>query len=308
MRSNRALLEILTVMLVLAPSGVASAKLSVVATTPDLGALAGTIGGASVTVSVLAKPTEDPHFVDARPSHIVALHHADALIEGGAELELGWLPPLVEGARNPKILPGTPGRIVASDGIQLMDIPANADRSRGDVHAAGNPHFMMDPANARLVARHIANALCQLDAPGCPDYRKNLATFETRLDAKMAEWGRLLASYKGYQLVTYHTTWRYFGQRFGLRSEVFLEPKPGIPPSPPHLAEVIEKMNAEKIHVILVEPYQSHRIATTVADHTGATVVNVAQFPGSLPGTNGDYIALMDANVKAIAAALAANR
>ncbi|MGH9464464.1 MAG: metal ABC transporter substrate-binding protein [Thermoanaerobaculia bacterium] len=294
-------------LVVLALAGPALGELSVVATTPDLGALAAAVGGNAVSVLVLAKPTEDPHYVDARPSHIVTLNRADALIEGGAELEIGWLPPLVESARNRDLQPGAPGRIVASEGVQLLDVPAVLDRSRGEIHAAGNPHFMMDPSNAGIVAGHVGDAFCRLDPGECPRYRGNLATFQTRLDEKTKEWTALLAPFAGRRVVTYHATWRYFLQRFGLRSEIYLEPKPGIPPSPPHLAEVIARMNAEGIKVILVEPYQPLRTAEAVASHTGATVVPVAQFPGALPDTDDDYIRLMDANVRAIAAALAAS-
>jgi len=300
--------KLLLLLAIAASAAPSHAKLSVVATTPEFGAVATAIGGDTVTVLSLAKPTEDPHFVDARPTHIVTLNRADALIEGGAELEIGWLPPLVEGARNSKILSGAPGRIVASDGIQLLDIPSSVDRSRGDVHTAGNPHFMMDPLNARTVAGHLADAFCKLDAPNCAAYRSNLAAFQDRLDAKMQEWSTRLAPFRGTSIVTYHTTWRYFVQRFGLQAEIFLEPKPGIPPSPPHLAEVIGKMNAQGVRVILLEPYQSRKVAEAVASHTGATVVDVAQFPGAHPGTESDYLALMDANVQAIVAALAAGK
>ena len=305
---SRSAVGILALGLLLSGPAVARAKLAVVATTPELGAVASAIGGDAVSVTVLTKPTEDPHFVDARPSHIVTLNRANVLIEGGAELEQGWLPPLVEGARNARILPGTPGRVVASEGIQLLDVPAVVERSRGDVHAAGNPHYMMDPENAKIVARHIADAFCTIDAGGCANYRSRLTEFEARLEAKMMDWSRTLAPFRGSQLVTYHATWRYFAERFGLRSELFLEPKPGIPPSPPHLAEVIGKMNAESIKVVLVEPYQPRRVAEAVASRTGATVVDVAQFPGALSDTGGDYLALMDANVRTIAAALAASR
>jgi zinc/manganese transport system substrate-binding protein len=294
-------------LVVLGLAGPVRGELSVVATTPDLGALATAVGGDAVNVLVLAKPTEDPHYVDARPNHIVTLNRADALIEGGAELEIGWLPPLVEGARNRAIQPGAPGRIVASEGIQLLDVPAVLDRSRGEIHAAGNPHYLMDPLNARIVAAHVAEAFCRLDAEACPTYRSHLAAFEARLDEKMKEWTALLAPFAGRPLVTYHATWRYFAQRFGLRSEIYLEPKPGIPPSPPHLAEVIGRMSAEGIKVILIEPYQPLRTGETVASHTGAEVVQVAQFPGALPGTDGDYIALVDQDVRAIAAALGAS-
>jgi zinc/manganese transport system substrate-binding protein len=282
----------------------ARATLAVVVTTPDFGAVAAAVGGKNISLEVLAKPTEDPHFVDARPSHIVKLNRADVLIEGGVELEIGWLPPLVDGARNPKIARGAPGRIIASDGIALLDVPASVDRSQGDIHALGNPHFMLDPLNAKIVAAHFADAFCKLDAPSCDDYRHNLDQFNAAIDRKMKEWTAALAPFVGAPVVTYHVSWRYFAKRFGLRIDTFLEPKPGIPPSPPHLAEVIGKMNEQHIVVILVEPYQPRRVAEAVAARTGASIASVAQFPGALSGTDNDYVALVDANVTAIAAAL----
>ncbi len=175
----------------------AGAALNVVATTSEYGALASQIGGAKVAVTTIAKPTEDPHFVDARPSQIVALNRADVLIEGGAELEIGWLPPLLEGARNAKILSGAPGRVVASEGVQLLDIPLAADRSQGDTHVAGNPHFMLDPLNAKIVAEHIARVFSSLDPAGAALYKANLADFESSLQSKMTEWTAALAPYAG---------------------------------------------------------------------------------------------------------------
>ena len=287
-------------------AGPASAAVRVVATTPEYAALTTAIGGDRVTVTSLAKPTEDPHFVDAKPTHVVTLNKADLLIEGGAELEVGWLPPLLEGARNPRIQSGSPGHLLASDGIQLLDVPATLDRSKGDIHGAGNPHFMMDPVNAEVVARHIADVLCALDTPGCTSYKENLGRFEQTLDARTKAWMAELAPFRGAAIVTYHPTWRYFANRFGLKADTFLEPKPGIPPSPPHLAEVIAKMNADHIKVILVEPYQQRKAAEFVASNTAATVVEVTQFPGGLSGTESGYLALMDANVHAVATALAA--
>src|SRR6185295_18951544 len=284
----------------------ASAVLKVVATTSEYGALATQIGGARVTVTTIAKPTEDPHFVDARPSQIVALSRADALIEGGAELEVGWLPPLLEGARNGKILAGAPGRVVASEGIQLVDIPAAADRSQGDTHMAGNPHFMLDPMNAKVVAEHIVRVLGALDPAGAPTFKSNLAHFQASLAAKMTEWTAALKPFAGRPIVTYHPTWRYFGRRFGLVADTYLEPKPGIPPSPPHLAQVMQKMQAQNIRVLLVEPYQPRKTAEGVAARTNAVVVDVCQFPGGLPGTD-TYVSLIDADVKRIAQALASH-
>lgn len=282
----------------------ARAVLKVVATTSEYGALAAEIGGDRVSVTTIAKPTEDPHFVDARPSQIVAMNRADVLIEGGAELEIGWLPPLLEGARNAKILAGAPGRVVASEGIQLLDIPLAADRPQGDTHVAGNPHFMLDPLNTKIVVEHIARVFAALDPGGASTFSTNVASFESRLDAKMKEWTAALAPFAGRQIVTYHPTWRYFGRRFGLEANTFLEPKPGIPPSPPHLAKVMEKMQAENIRVLLVEPYQPRKTADAVAAHNHAMVVDVCQFPGALPGT-ATYLELIDTVVKRVAQALA---
>src|SRR5882724_6132455 len=194
----------------------ATAQLRVVATTPDLASVAREIGGDRVNVVALAKPTEDPHFVDAKPSFIVTLNRADALIEGGAELELGWLPPLLENARNGKINAGAPGRIVASEGIRLLEIPTSFDRSKGDIHSLGNPHFMVDPVAAKVVARNIANHFAQLDPKSAATYNANLARFNSTLDAKLADWQRQLAPYRGAKIVTYHRDFIYLAQRFGL--------------------------------------------------------------------------------------------
>ncbi len=307
MRSTKLLPFALAAATLLAPAVSAAIALKVVATTSEYGVLAAAIGGDRVSVTTIAKPTEDPHFVDARPSQIVAMNRADVLIEGGAELEVGWLPPLLEGARNARILAGAPGHVVASEGVSLLDIPQAADRSQGDTHTAGNPHFMLDPENARIVAAHLARAFAALDAAGAATYDANLAALTAELDTKMKEWTAALAPYRGRQIVTYHPTWRYFCRRFGLEANTFLEPKPGIPPSPPHLAAVIAKMAAENIRVLLVEPYQPRKTAESVAAHNQAQVVDVCQFPGALPGT-ATYTELMDTNVKRIAQALAAQR
>jgi zinc/manganese transport system substrate-binding protein len=285
-------------------AGTAQAKLSVVATTPDLGAIAHAIGGENIQLTVLAQPTEDPHFVDAKPSFIVRLNHADVLIEGGAELEIGWLPALLDQSRNPKIAAGAPGHIAAAQGVQLLEVPSTLDRSRGDIHAAGNPHYLVDPDNAKIVARHITEVFCTLDAKSAPAYRANLQQFVQALDSKLAEWEKQMAPFRGQQVVAYHNSWLYFGQRFGLKIDLFLEPKPGVPPTPTHLAEVIIGMKADKVHVILVDPYLNRRTAETVAGKTGATVVDVSQFPGGVKGTEGGYIPLMDHLVSSVARAL----
>jgi ABC-type Zn uptake system ZnuABC Zn-binding protein ZnuA len=278
-------------------------QVRVVATTPDLGALAREIGGDAVEVTVLAKPTEDPHFVDARPSLIVTLNRADMLIEGGAELELGWLPPLLQGVRNTKIAAGAPGRIYASTGVTMREVPVTFDRSRGDVHALGNPHFMLDPSNAKLIAAQIADRLAQIDASSAAQYRANLQRFDATLDAKLTEWRAQLAPFRGAKIVTYHRDFVYLAAAFGLEVLATLEERPGIAPSPAHLAEVIASMRAQNARVILVQPFQNRRTAETVARQTGAVVLDMPQQPGVAPGTD-TYFTLMDHLVRTLAGAL----
>src|SRR4051812_21903257 len=292
--------------LVFVPSLV-TAQLRVVATTPDLAAVAKEIGGDRVNVVALAKPTEDPHFVDAKPSFIVTLNRADALIEGGAELELGWLPPLLENSRNSKVAAGAPGRIVASEGMRLLEIPTSFDRSKGDIHSLGNPHFMIDPAAANVVARNIASHFAQLDPKNAASYNANLARFNSRIDAKLADWQKQLAPYRGTKIVTYHRDFIYFAQRFGLSIVDELEPKPGISPSPAHLAQVIGEMKRSNARIILVQPFQNRKTAETVARQTGATVIDAPQQPGAANNTS-SYFDNMDNLVHGIAAALGGAR
>ena len=279
------------------------ARLSVVATTPDLAALAKEIGGDAVDVKALAKPTEDPHFVDAKPSHIVTLNRADVLIEGGAELELGWLPPLLESARNSRISAGAPGRVVASKGIKMLEVPTTFDRSKGDVHALGNPHFLIDPLNAKIVAADIAEHLSQVQPQSADAFKANLQRFNTAIDAKLAEWEKQLSPYHGAKIVTYHKDFGYFAERFGLEIAETLEPKPGIAPSPSHLAQVISTMRNVKVRVVLVQPYQNRKTAETVARQTDAVVLDVSQQPGAIKGTD-TYFDLMDHLVRTLVSGL----
>jgi zinc/manganese transport system substrate-binding protein len=284
-----------------------ASKLNVVSTTPDLGAIAREIGGDRVEVKSLAKSTEDPHFVDAKPSHIVTLNKADALVEGGAELEQGWMPPLLDNARNSKIATGAPGRITASNGIKMLEIPATLDRSRGDVHALGNPHFLIDPKNAKIVANSIAQHLTQIDPAGAATYAANLKKFNADVDAKTAQWEKTMAPFKGAKIVTYHNDFVYFADRFGLQVVETLEPKPGIAPSPAHLAQVISAMKSNGAHAVLVQPYQNRKTAETVARQTGAAVLDVSQQPGAMKNTD-TYVAMMDNLVNTVANGLKADK
>ena len=280
------------------------ARLNVVTTLPDYASLATVVGGNLVDVTALAKPTEDPHFVDARPSFVVKLKTADVLIEGGAELEIGWLPPLLQSARNPKLEVGQPGRVVASQGLRLLNAPASLSRAEGDVHAMGNPHFGVDPIIAKAIAKHIAEAFSVLDAANAAAYQANEKAFEETINGKLQDWGRALLPFKGRGVVAYHDSWVYFAHRFGLVIDVFLEPKPGIPPSPSHLGEVIAKVKEGHIKAIIVEPFHNRKIADKVAASTGAKVVDFAQYPGAFPGTD-SYVSLIDTLVTRLAAALA---
>jgi zinc/manganese transport system substrate-binding protein len=295
---------LLSLMGLMLAQSAAQATLNVVATTADLGAIAKEIGANKIEVTTLGKPTEDPHFVDAKPSFIVKLNHADAVVEGGAELEIGWLPALLDQARNSKIVNGAPGHIACAVGVPLLDVPATLDRSRGDIHAAGNPHYIIAPSNAKLVAKNIADGFCAIDPKSVDVYRANLKTFDDEIDAKLAVWRQKLAPFQGQSVVAYHDSWPYFAKEFGLKIDLFLEPKPGIPPTPAHLADVIIKMKEENARVIIVDPYLNRKTADTVAAHTGAKVVEVTQFPGGVKGTEDGYIETVDYDVNAIAAAL----
>ena len=272
----------------------AQAKLNVVATTGDLGSITKVIGGDRIDLSVLGKPTEDPHFVDAKPSFIVKLNRADVLIEGGAELEIGWVPALLDQARNTKIVNGAPGHISCANGVALLDVPATLDRSRGDIHAAGNPHYVVAPSNGKIVARNIAEGLAANDPKNADYYQANLKKFDDDIDAKLVEWHKALDPFRGQSVVAYHDSWPYFAKEFGLKIDLFLEPKPGIPPTPAHLADVIMQMKTQNAHVIIVDPYLNRKTAETVARNSSATVVDVTQFPGGVRGTEGGYIEMVD--------------
>jgi zinc/manganese transport system substrate-binding protein len=278
-------------------------KLIVVATLPDYAALAREMGGEWVDVTALGKATEDPHFVDARYSLVVKLRQADVLIEGGGELEQGWLPPLLQTARNSRIETGAPGRVIAAEGIHLLGAPAELTRAAGDVHALGNPHFMVDPILAKTVAHHLAEVFSRLDPSHRDQFQANDRAFEATINGKLQVWGALLKPYQGVPLVAYHDSWLYFARRFGFKLEIFLEAKPGIPPSPAHLADVIARVKSEHARAILVEPFHNRKVAERVATATGIPVVHFAQFPGALPQTE-TYVALMDVLVGQLAAAL----
>jgi zinc/manganese transport system substrate-binding protein len=281
----------------------ADAKLKVVATFPDLGSLAYEIGKDKIDLVVLGKPKEDPHFVEARPNFVTSLRDADILIDNGADLELAWLPPLLQKASNSKIDLGKPGRVQASQGIALLNPTPNVMLVAGDAHARGNPHLMVDPMMAKAIAQNIAKSFKAADASNAAFYDANYRKFEALINAKLQGWRAILQPYQDQRLVAYHDSWRYFARRFGLKIDIFLEASPGIPPAPSHLTEVIQKMKEHHIKAILVEPYQDRRLAEKIARSADATVVDVAEFPGGIPGTD-SYVSLVNQVVKRVADAV----
>jgi ABC-type Zn uptake system ZnuABC Zn-binding protein ZnuA len=281
----------------------ASARLQVVSTLEDFASLAQTIGGDQVEAFSLARGYQDPHFVDAKPSFILKLSKADLLIAAGLELEIGYLPPLIDQSRNARIHPGGPGYLDASAGCEILGRPTQqVTRAMGDVHPYGNPHYWTDPENGRVIARAIAAKLSELDPAHKADYDRSLQAFEAKLTAKDAEWRKKLAPYAGSKIVTFHDSWPNFAKHFQLVVAGQVEPKPGIPPSPSHTLEIINLVLGEKIRVILVEPYFDLKTPKYVADKTGAAVV--VGYP-SVGGTKDipDYFALFDKNVDGLAAA-----
>ncbi len=282
------------------------AKLNVVATLPDFGAIASVVGGDEVLVTTLARGTEDPHFVDARPSFIRVLNRADVLIEGGAELEVGWLPPLVNNARNPKILGDEPAHVLMNRGIRMLDLPAGPiDRSMGDVHPGGNPHYTLDPANGAIMAVTVGEALAKVDPAHADLFRRNAKQFGEQLAAKVAEWTRALAPYRGTKVVTYHKSFDYLLDRFGFELVGTIEPRPGIEPSPTHINSLIPKMKAAGVRLILCEPNRPRKTPAHLAEATGARLVLL---PGLVGGAEKvtDYQGLFDHHVRQLTEALQA--
>jgi zinc/manganese transport system substrate-binding protein len=281
----------------------AAKKINVVATLPDFGAIAKEIGGERVNVTSIAKGSEDPHFVDARPSLVRVLNQADILLEGGAELEIGWLPPLIEGARNSRIVGSAPGHVLMSRGIRLLEVPAGpVDRSMGDIHPTGNPHFWLDPANGKIMATAIAEALSNVDSSGASYYNTNLGTFKRRLDTKLEEWTKAMEPLRGTRVLTYHKSFEYFLERFGLELVETLEPKPGIEPSPTHINALIPRAKERGVKLILIEVNRSRRTPEYVAQRIAAKVVVL---PGMVGGNEKvpDYITLFDYYVQQLKAA-----
>ena len=318
--------------------------LRVAATVPELGSLARAIGGAQVTVIVFAKGTEDAHFVEAKPSFIKDLSAADVYIQSGLELEVGWAPVLLHNARNSKVLPGAPGYVDAAEVITPLEVPTGpVDRSMGDVHPAGNPHYLTDPLNGLRVAQLLRDRFSALRPAHRASFAEHYTAFRQRVGAALVgeplaqkydveklallfEHGRLgaflqsqgetpllggwlgtMVPYAGTKAVADHNLWPYFARRFGLTLRGFMEPKPGVPPTTKHLQELVQTMQAEKIGIILTSVYYDPRHAQFLAQHTGAKAVAMAHQVGARAGTE-EYLRMVEYNVRQLAAALGARQ
>ena len=282
----------------------AAAQLKVVTSTTDLYDIAKAVGGNLITATHIGEGYQDPHFIEPKPSFVLQLQRADVWAFVGLDLEIGWMPPLLEAARNGKIRMGGSGYLDASRVIRVLDLPSgNVDRSQGDVHPLGNPHYWLDPENGRRIARMFKDKFSELDPKHEDDYERNEKAFEARLQAAETSWQPYIAKMRGKPVVAYHTSWRYLAQYTGLNIVGFMEPKPGVPPSASHLAGLIQQMKRTNAKLIVMEPFYNRKDADKVASFTGATVLIVPPSVGGIKGVD-DYITLMDHDIKAIAAAL----
>jgi zinc/manganese transport system substrate-binding protein len=300
--------RLLTLLAVLAAAARPAAALNVVATTEDLASLAREVGGDKIKVEAIARGYQDPHFVEAKPSFILKLHSADLLVVVGRDLEIGWLPPLVTQSRNAKIQPGADGYLDASLTARILEVPTGAvTRAMGDVHPLGNPHYWLDPGNGRRIAQAIQAKLAKMSPADAPYFTSRLSDFDGRLREAEKRWDASMAPYKGTKVVTYHRSWPNFCERFGLEVIGYVEPRPGIPPSPSHTLELIQEMKRQQVKVLLVEPYFDLKTPESIGRGTGAKVLVL------LPSVGGEkevtsYIGLFDYDIKLLVAALGGGR
>jgi ABC-type Zn uptake system ZnuABC Zn-binding protein ZnuA len=284
----------------------ASAALNVMTTTEDLASIAREVGGDRVKVDSMARGYQDPHFVEAKPSFVIKLHSADLLIAVGRELEIGWLPPLVTQSRNAKIQPGANGYLDASQSVRILEIPTGQiTRAMGDVHPQGNPHYWLEPGNGRRIAQAIQQKLSALSPADASYFASRYADFDRRLAEAEKRWDAQMAPYKGMKVVTYHRSWPNFVERFGLQVIGYVEPRPGIPPSPTHTLELIQEMKRQGVKVMLVEPYFDLKTPNAVARETGAQVVVLAPSVGAEKDIT-DYFKLFDYDLGRLVPALRA--
>ncbi|HJR50667.1 MAG TPA: metal ABC transporter substrate-binding protein [Gemmatimonadales bacterium] len=301
---NTLVLRSLVAAALFAAAAPARAAVDVVATTEDLASLVREVGGDRVRVEALARGYQDPHFVEAKPSFILRLNRADLLVLVGRELEVAWLPPLIQQSRNAKVQRGSPGYLDASLTARILEIPTGQiTRAMGDVHPSGNPHYWLDPGNGRRMAAAIRDRLSQLSPGDAAYFAGRYADFDKRLAAAEARWDALMKPFRGLDVVTYHRSWPNFAERFGLEVIGYVEPRPGIPPSPSHTIQLIREMKSRNVKLLLVEPYFDLKTPASVARESGAKVVVL------LPSVGGekevrDYIALFDHNLDKLVAAI----
>jgi len=306
MRTRLLLLVLFTALF--APMGAVAAdtRLTVMTTTEDLASIAREVGGDRITVESIAKGYQDPHFVEAKPSFILKLQKADLLIVVGRELEIGWLPPLLQQSRNAKIQAGADGYLDASQGVRILEIPTGqVTRAMGDVHPQGNPHYWLDPENARVIATSIAGKLSAARPADRAYFEQRLAAFGARLTDAVKKWTAQMAPYKGTKVVTYHRSFPNFADRFGLDIIGYVEPKPGIPPSPGHTLELIQEMKRQNVKLILVEPYFDTSTPQSVARAVGGQVLVVPPSVGGVKEAT-DFLSLFDYDVSLLVTALKA--
>jgi zinc/manganese transport system substrate-binding protein len=281
----------------------AADKVRVVATTTDLKALTEAVGGDLAEVDALARGSQNPHDLEVRPSLMVKVRRADLLVTNGLELDQ-WAEVVVQGANNPRVVPGAPGRVDASAGILVLEVPrTRVDRSMGDVHPSGNPHYTVDPGMAPAVTANILEGLTRVAPQNRAAFERNRQQFLTRLDEAMVRWSAALAPFKGAKVIVDHNMWPYFLTRFGLVQAGSVEERPGIPATPAHLTRLIASMKEDKIKVILAVPWADYKLAERVAEEAGAKVVVVANGVGAIKGTD-TYLDTIDYNVRAVAQAL----
>jgi zinc/manganese transport system substrate-binding protein len=279
---------------------VADAKLRIATSIETFADIAGRIGGDLVEVHSLSRGSMDPHFVEAKPSLEVYLNRADLLLRVGLELEVGWLPPLVLGSRNPKIQPGGPGDLDLSAEIPVLDLPTTAvDRSMGDIHPRGNPHYWLPPDNAAILAREIAARLKVLDPAHATEYEAHLARFLDELKARRAAWEQAAAPLRSLKVVTYHKSWSYLSRWLGLVEIGYVEPKPGIPPPLSHVAQLVGQMRAQSAKVVIMESFYSRSTAQEVARLAAGRLAVLPSDVGAEAAAR-DYFSLVDAVIKGL--------
>ena len=282
----------------------AQSKLTVITTTEDLAAIAREVGGDRITVESMARGYQDPHFVEAKPSFILKLQKADLLIAVGRELEVGWLPPLVQQSRNRKIQPGADGYLDASAQARILDIPTGQiTRAMGDVHPQGNPHYWLDPENGKLIARSIADKLSQLQPGDRAYFDQRSSDFSARVTDAQKRWASIMAPYKGTKVVTYHRSFPNFAERFGLDVVGYVEPRPGIPPTPQHTLDLMTEMKRQNVKLVLVEPYFDLKTPNAIGRDTGAQVLVMPPSVGGVKEAS-DYLKLFDYDINLLIAAL----